>query len=437
MARRAVLAVLAVTFLLGIMFATITPIWQTPDEPTHTAFIENLAYYHRFPVPSEEITPAIYDSLSKTGYWPELVRSIRWPGGRTMLLSAAAHPPLYYMIAAPIFWAATPLGLNGQVYVLRLFGVLMALVTVWLGYKTATALFPDDTFIQVLTAALIGLQPMFLFVMAGVNNDALTNPLFAAAFYVLALFLVKGFNGRRAVALGVILGLGIATKPSFVIMLPVAFMVLAVRAIMSRVVKEAARDTGLTALALSVAASWLFLWNRQAYSTLLGNATGAGNAPGWSKFMSLDALRDYFLRKIGPQYWGNFGWLSISMSHQVYEALYLFCAAAAAGILIWLIRAYKRRELKSAVVIGLLMLAGTTIGTIIAVMRFDILTEGGSQGRYLFTALVPISLFLAVGIRGLTPDGLRKYILPAAGAGFLSLCLLALFGYVLPHFYLV
>lgn len=437
MAQRAVLAVLAVTLLLGMLFATMTPIWQTPDEPTHTAYIENIAYRHRIPSASEEITPAIYGSLKKTGFWPELTRSIRWLGGRTLLITAAGHPPLYYLTVAPVFWASTPFGLNGQVYVLRLFGVLMALVTVWLAYKTAAVLFPDDVFIQVLTAALVGLHPMFLFVMASVNNDVLVNPLFAAAFYVLTLFLVKGFNSRRAIALGVILGLGVATKVSFVVMIPVAFVVLAVRAVMSRSVKKAARDAGLTALATTASASWLFLLNYRLYGALFGNAAGAGNSPGWSKFISLSALRDYFFGKIGPQYWGMFGWLSISMNRHVYEALNLFSAVAGVGLIVWLVRAYRRKKLKSQLVVSLLMLAGTAIGIVVAVMRFDILTGGGSQGRYLFTALLPISLFLAVGIRGLTPDGLRKYILPAAGAGFLGLCMLALFGYILPHFYLL
>jgi 4-amino-4-deoxy-L-arabinose transferase-like glycosyltransferase len=438
MARRAVFAVMSVSFLLGVLFATLTPLWQTPDEPTHTAYIETIAYRHHFPQPTDQITPDIYDSLNKSGFWPEIVHSVRWPieYGRTMSLTAAAHPPLYYTIGAPIFWAATPFGLAGQVYALRLFGVLMALLTVWLAYKTAALLFPDDSYIQVMTAILLGLQPMFLFIMAGVNNDALANPLFAATFYVLALFLMKGLSWRRAVALGVILGLGFAAKESFIIMVPVAFVVLAIRAFMSRDARQGARDLGLTALAAALSASWLLLWNYAAYSRLLGRAGGGGNAPSWSKFMSLAALRDYFFRKIGTQYWGEFGWLSISMSNRVYQALYVFCAIAAVGLVVWLVRAYRRRELSAPLTLTLLMLAGTTVGIVIAVMRFDILTGGGSQGRYLFTALVPISLFLAVGVRGLTPDRWRRYLLPAAAVGFSGLCILAMFGYVLPHFYL-
>lgn len=435
-AGQAIVAVLAMTFFLGSLFAAVTPLWQTPDEPTHTAFVENVAYLHRIPTLQDEITPAVYDSLNKSGYWPELVHSLRYPGGRKMPLSAAGHPPFYYIVVAPIFWAATPFGIGGQVYALRLFGVLMAMLTVWLAYLTAGVLFPKDRFIQVLTAVLIGLQPMFLFIMAGVNNDALINPLFAAGFYVLSLLIVKGFDRRRAVALGLLLGLGLATKPSFVIMIPAAFAALAVRAIMSRNVKEAARDAGLTALAGLFASSWFLLLNAKIYQTLLGNAAGGGGTPGWSKFMSSSALRDYFLRKIGPQFFGEFGWLAISMNPYVYEALYVFCLIAAFGFLVWLVRAARKREIKIPLTVSLIMMAGTTVGIIIAVMRFDILTGGGSQGRYLFTALVPISLFLAAGVRGLTPDGLRKFVLPAAGIGFLAFTLLALFGYIMPHFYL-
>jgi len=440
--KRAVFLVIATSFLVGVLFAMVTPIWQTPDEPTHTAYIEDIAYRHHFPQQTEGITDNIYRSLDKTGFWPELIWSLRWPGGRTMLLTAAGHPPLYYLVCAPIYWVFTPFGLPGQVFAIRIFGILMALIVIWLTYKTAELLFPDDVFIQVMAAVLVGFQPMFLYIMAGVNNDALTNPLFAATFYLMTLILVNGISIKRAIILGVLLGCGVATKAGFVVMIPVVFMVLIIRGVMNKRLTETVWTTVSTLSAFIASAFWLAFWSYSAYTSVVINAAGghapgwSSNALGWSKFMSLSALKEFFLVKIGHQYWGTFGWLTIPMHEQVYNFIYFICLVAIVGLIIWLIRAYRRRGLRTPVVISLLMLASTTLGILLSVMRLELLTRGGAQGRYMFMALLPISMFLAVGIRGVTPDWLRRYALPSVALGFLGLCLLVLSRYILPHFYL-
>ncbi len=442
MVRRAVMAVMAVTLLLGLLFAIVTPLWQTPDEPTHTAYVEVVAYQHRLPSHEEQITPNIYASLDKSYFWPQLARSIQREGGKVMTLSAAAHPPLYYIICAPVFWFFTPFGLIGQVFALRVFGIFMALGVVWLTYKTAEMLFPKDTFIQVLAPAIVGLQPMFLFTTAGVNNDSLTNLVFAAVIYMLVTFLIKGFDIRRAVVLGLLLGAGLATKGSFVVMIPIALFVLVFQAVVSRKLLEGLKNLGATVGGAIGSAFWLVFWNYQVVGNVVINAAG-GNAPGWSKdapgwasLLSGKFMYEFFFNKIGQQFWGTFGWLAIVMSRRLYLAIYGLCFLAAAGVAVWLARTVMKRELKWPLALSLLMLLGTILVMVVAVMRFDLLTGGGTQGRYLFAVWLPMAIFLATGVRGLTPDSLRRFVLPAASFTLVCFCLFAIFRYIVPFFYL-
>lgn len=359
-----------------------------------------------------------------------------------MYLSAAGHPPFYYILCAPFFWLFTPFGLTGQVFILRIIGVLMAMGIIWLTYKTAELIFPKDTFLQIAAAAIVGLQPMFLYITAGVNNDALNNLVFAAVIYILTLILMKGFNTKRAVYTGLLLGLGMATKGSFIIMVPISIFVMLLQTFIGKKFVKGFKDFGIALAAMAASGFWLFFWNYKVVGNVVINAAG-GNAPGWSKnapgwtdLLSTKFLHEFFMDRIGPQLWGTFGWLSLSMDKRIYQVIDVLCVVAVIGIVILLVRAFLRRKLTVPMALSLLMLAGTVGVMLVAVLRFDLLTQGGSQGRYLFAVWLPVSLFLAMGVRGLTPDKLRKVFLPAVAASLFLYNFLAIFHYIFPYFYL-
>src|SRR5512135_2273852 len=99
---------------LGTAFALQTPAWQAPDEPAHYNYIKSIVENHALPV----LQTGDYDQA----YNEEFTRTPQ----NTASLSIAPlryenyAPPLYYVLATPIYVLA-----DGWITALRLFSVIL------------------------------------------------------------------------------------------------------------------------------------------------------------------------------------------------------------------------------------------------------------------------------------------------------------------------
>lgn len=433
-AQQLVIVLLLISLFKGLLFALITPMWQAPDEPTHAAYIETIVTQHRLPTPKDEISSNLNRSFDRTNFWPEIGRTVGIQGPTRLTISAAAHPPLYYLLSAPIYYLSTPLGLKWQIFFLRLLGVLASTVVVWLGFKSAELVFPKSTFIKILVPTLIVFHPQFSYIMTSANNDALANLLFAAAFYELLVIIIKGLTPSRAAVTGLTLGLGLSTKASFIAMLPLAGLAFVVSLALRRDYLDFAKNSAVSIGALIVSAGWLLL----APSKYFWHVTGAVQTgfQGWGRVLSPSFLKVYFVDQIAPQFWGDFGWLSIPMSQTIYNLLLIFVGLAILGLIIGGYRIARGNEVltkESLLSVGFLLVS---IGVFaLALLRFGLLGAGEAQGRYLFPALVPISIVIFAGLRSLFVQSIRCFVTPLVFIGLAFLNLVAVFGYILPYYY--
>src|SRR6202162_3997951 len=113
-ASRLVLVLILIVYVwLGSLYAVHTPAWQVPDEPAHYNYIRAIVEQRALPV----LQPGDYDQaylerLKAELFPPDLpVTGIRYESWQ---------PPLYYLLAAPIF-AAT----GGSLVAVRLFTLLL------------------------------------------------------------------------------------------------------------------------------------------------------------------------------------------------------------------------------------------------------------------------------------------------------------------------
>ncbi|MCS7261793.1 MAG: hypothetical protein NZ765_13630, partial [Anaerolineae bacterium] len=84
--------------------------------------------------------------------------------------------------------------------------VAQGLLTVLATVNTMRLLFPDRSGWALGSGLLVAVNPMFLFITASVNNDALVNAATAVGLWILALIWRRGFSWPRAALLGIILG---------------------------------------------------------------------------------------------------------------------------------------------------------------------------------------------------------------------------------------
>jgi hypothetical protein len=107
-------------------------------------------------------------------------------------------------------------------------------------------------------------------------------------------------------------------------------------------------------------------------------------------------------------FWGQFGWMSLPLvGGSPWEgALWLMCIGGLAGTLAWLLRPWREPWRRRAVVLLLLMIiAGVLLPLLNAYTAPR--NQAIQQGRYLFPALTPVALLLALGWRTLLPPRLR------------------------------
>ena len=116
--HRWLVALLLAYLLAGSLFAYYTPPWQVPDEPAHYNYVAHIAKTGTLPVlKMGDYNQEKLSTLLQTKFVPKL--------SPAYLRYESYQPPLYYLLATPIFWVS-----GGSLLALRLFGVLIGAVTV-------------------------------------------------------------------------------------------------------------------------------------------------------------------------------------------------------------------------------------------------------------------------------------------------------------------
>src|SRR5512139_2881812 len=202
---------------LGTAYALQTPTWQAPDEPAHYNYIQFIA--------QEQALPILNEGEYDQAYNEEFTRTPQ----NTALLSIDPlryedyAPPLYYLLATPIY-ALT----DGWITALRLFSVILGGALVVVAYLIGAEAYPDQLVFALGGAAFVAFVPQHLALMSAVNNDSLAELLIALVVWQsMRLFRSQTISKRKLILLGVTLGLGLLTKATFYYTaIPIAFVAL-------------------------------------------------------------------------------------------------------------------------------------------------------------------------------------------------------------------
>jgi 4-amino-4-deoxy-L-arabinose transferase-like glycosyltransferase len=448
-----ILACLLVAYLvIGALYAVRTPAWQVPDEPAHYNYVRYIAEGRGLPV----LQPGDYDRV-----YLEQIKSARFPSSMPVdsIRYEAWQPPLYYLLAAPVYLLS-----GGSLLVLRLFSVVLGGGVVILAFLIVRRLAPGSPALALGTAAFVAFVPQHVAMLAGAQNDSLAELLLAAIVFQLSnlkcqtpalptggLWLRAGAsisNGRWGM-LGVSLGLALVTKGTIYMAAPLAALAiwLAYRAL------PAPRDwkwiaAGGTLVFIPALVIALPVWVRNIIlygwpdflasirhdAVVVGQPTPAE----WiAKFGFIEYLRQFVVTSF-HSFWGQFGWMGVPMNGRYYFVLALVSFLALVGLLVnlWSRISPPRKNrgpaLKSKfeiwiLIFWLLLAVAMYIGYNLKYVQF--------QGRYLFPALIPIGLAFTLGLRQwLTwlPRRWSDVVLGLAFAGLAALDLIALFRMIVP-----
>lgn len=400
-------AIMAVFVVFSLLFNFRTPIGQngyfhTPDEGAHLSYVRYVAEEGRLPR---------FEGYAGAGY-------------------EAHQPPLYYTLAAQVWKVGKilPIPPARAVRILSmLFGILLVLTV----HRIARILMPDSPAVALASAGVTALLPMHVAICSAVNNDSLTNLLFALVLAEFALLYTQSKPSRWiALRMGLWAGLAGVTKVTALLLIPamVVGWLLVPRTRHTRVWLGLLVSVGI---ALALMFPW-FVRNMQMYDDpLLLKAferTFAGTARA-EQFLKGGASMTEYLQLVAGWTYRSF-WFAYGTSQTAAKGLPNFLPDRVYLLLgVWhlltllgfTLALWREREAFAEGVYRWWAVAGVvTLLVVGAFVRF-ILTYFQTQGRYLYPALVPIVLAFVVGWRSLFPTHLRM-----AADGILLLVLFAI-----------
>ncbi len=440
--------ILTAFLLVGALFALLTPDWQAPDEPAHYNYISQLAEGN-LPI----IEPGDYDQdyqnmVISSGFDTQFsVDPFRYED---------YQPPLYYLLLTPVF-----LALGGRLEALRLASLLLGVGVVLLTYLIAIRIFPDRKWLALIAAAFVAFLPQHVAMLASVNNDSLAELLIAGMLLLLVSIILASGEvteaGKKSevkawkwLLLGVLLGLGFITKVTVYIFVPV--IALALVWLYRGNWRSLWRGVLMVFVpAMAIGLVW-WIRNIAAYDALdpLGTlahnrvVVGQPRTEEWIDVFGFSYLLKNLIQTTFQSFWGQFGWMGVPMPRWVYLPLLLFTVTICSG-LVWLLvqkrkpaveitddgGKHRNLALVTTIFVSLFLLS------LLAYIGYNI-TFVQHQGRYLFSALIPISLGVAVGSAAvLAPLSDRWPILLTLlpilfAAALITLDLIALFLFIIP-----
>jgi 4-amino-4-deoxy-L-arabinose transferase-like glycosyltransferase len=444
--RRLVLGLALIAFAGNAAWAVTTAAFDSPDESEHYAYVESLAETGRAPISTFSATPSPYASdetlaLAATRHFAQITGSFGHPpwapleytrfrqelasqkpsrtDGGGFSVATSAHSPLYYSLLVPGYELGRSGGTFVELFWMRLTSALLGIIVPLCAFGVLRELAPSRRRLAVAGGLLVAFEPMFTFISGAVNNDVGVNAAAALAVYLAIRVLRRGLTWTTGIALGVttavlplMKGTGYALYPA---------IALAVIAIAARIrTRRGLRDIAVGAAALvavqivwqSIAASF----GRSAV-TIPGGAGGGATAVTSGFASKLIYLWEVFFPRLpfmhphwNPGQWpffdiyiqrgiGGLGWYSIYFSTWVYDVVVWLVIAAGALALIAVWRRWPAVRARWRELTFLMLVIAGVIGGVeyefYAVTPRPLLAE---QGRYAFTALVPLAALAVAGL---------------------------------------
>ena len=389
--RWPLLLALGVLFLiLSGLYNVKVPVYETPDEPSHVAYVDSLQRTGRIPD---------INGLTYQAWQPPLYHAV----GAGVLKVLGLEPPLAPVTANPKFpnedkrAFITPPGdsfpYRGQIlsiHVLRALSTVFGLGTVVFVYLTAELLFPQRRLLVWTATAVAGLLPQFLFISAAVSNDT-AAAFFAAATVYFGLRFLRSGDWRPLLAAALLGSLAALSKASAALALLVPAVALLVRPMPWP--RRFAAAFMLAALPLLMA-GWSYYRNYAIGGDL--SATEALREAGLCCALPLtnSSYREVFFQWIRHSYWFRGGAMNVPLPGVVHDFEDIVTGIAAGGMILCFIRGqldrFQRRSLQIMALVPLAVLAG--------VLYHSVTLSFQAQGRHLFVAQPALVLYLVLGL---------------------------------------
>jgi 4-amino-4-deoxy-L-arabinose transferase-like glycosyltransferase len=471
----AVLLVIAALIQGGIYLAIFPP-WQAPDETSHFQAVEMLVRLGRFANWEDygaiPLSDEFVSSLQEHQFWqwrrisppaPELLASrptFRDLPGISAPVNSENYPPLYYWILS-FFYRFAPSNIVTKLYILRLTSVFLLAAIIFMSWQISKNLFPDDKLLALSVPVVLLFFPMHIHINSAITTDVLAEFICTAIFLVLVLGFKDKFSGVHVGIIIFLLLTGIYTKRTTLFMIPLVAGVLMIYLMRltnwSSRLKWSLIGTAVILVGMGIALLTLlptrFYVNMPQVLDLLPSTFSFILFP--ANGVSLDPLALFSSNKVelyrhsiwiaNATFWGAFGWANVSIDITLLQILQKVVYLAAIGSTVFVVKNFfgiRRRAnsieswRRNVLIVFLMAIILVLLVAFAPVVIWQDETYR-PQARYIFPAIVPISIYFLLGIRQLTPNfyNIRRWVPVLVCLFFFLLNTFALTGYIIPYYY--
>lgn len=427
-------AIVSVYVALASVYAIRVTPFNAPDEPAHFNYVLDVSRGY-FPILAEgDWDSALLERLKSARFPPASdISSIRYE---------SHQPPLYYLIVSPAASATAFLGERAQVHAVRLASVIIGACALLALHALAEETFPGIPTLRLLAVGFAALVPMRIAVTASVSNDGLAELLMTTILWQCVALMRRGVTVRQMCVIGVLVGLGLLTKLTLVIAVPVvclSVLLAHLGTIRSITWSGRVREAGRSWLIAGTCAAFLAVpwWIRgvltYGWEDPLGLRRHDRVVIGQPLIGNLDA--DLALRSLTTlfrSFWGQFGWMGVVLDDRIYLIFAMISAVSAIGIGGWLMPwGGFWTQADSIARSALAVLTFSLVGVFLVMVGYN-LTYLQPQGRYLFPAMGAIATLSACGIRELLAEQHRNFVCVLVGLAMIVLNVVILFRVVEP-----
>lgn len=352
---------------LRLCYVFLTPTFYAPDEQSHYNYAKYLAENKELPIQTSKTN-------EETNDWEYY------------------QPPLYYSLIAPIYVVIQPnnkkLDTYGTVLAMRLFSVVLWIMTIYFSYKTLQLFNFNNTFLETFVISMLSLLPSYTYLSSMINNDNLLTCLGSIILYLS----FKEMNLKNTLLIGLFLGLAMLTKLSAVI-----FFIYFIISIIYNLFNKGIASKQLAKYSIMIIIGFLIwlpigLRNYNVYGSF--TAENIANIPyHWESFTYAFYSTLLYIQK---SFWAISGIHNNLSSIFPVFGMILFLASLIGFIYNVVNKGkntfYSEKNKRIIQIFGI-----TILVHLILIFRFGLLFAQ-SQGRFLFPLLLPIAIIIGLGL---------------------------------------
>ncbi|MCX6626611.1 MAG: hypothetical protein NTW28_03150, partial [Candidatus Solibacter sp.] len=438
----------------AFFYCAALPLWEGYDEWSHFAVVQRMAFRGEplvsrdSPIPRDvaaslQLAPVAWEcrylpppSATYDEFWrlPPAERARRESEFRaipsvwarqdsTGALKAyeGLQAPLAAWIMTPVLLAARHAHLSTQVLLLRWFNMAILSLVIPLTFLTARSVFRHDAPAGA-CAAIVAAMPGLLIGIARVSNESL-----AVVLFTLLLWLaVQEINRPRALALGVVLGLGLLAKAYFLTAVPPVALLLLWKCRRPRAL--------LVPLVTLAIAAWWYVHNLLTTGTLSGMWESAVQPTATLGGQLHHATRVPWLATVDSILFSHLwlgAWSTLTVRSWMYHLFYLLIAMALLGLALRPSANPNKIPIRILAAFYLTFWLGQLYHAALLFMVWGIAT---SLGCYLYAVGAAEVTLCVAGLRALLPRPARRFVAPAGVALFALFDFYTLHMVALPYY---